>query len=91
MLQRARGRHLCDDCAAAAKAAAQQAASNYPQALQDVINAGVENVTPTSRLRVLETTITAGGGDVSARKAERYRAYLDQALADEVLTPTRSG
>src|SRR4029079_2231363 len=64
-----------------------QAVQEYPQALQNIINAGVDNVVPAGQLRILEQTIRAGGGDVAAQKAERYRAYLNQALVDEVLTP----
>lgn len=86
MVQRARGRKQCDSCAVEAKAALERALTEYDGALAAAIQAGSADGSPVARLRALEQTIAAGGGDTKARKASCYRSYLDHALADEILS-----
>src|SRR3954468_7195919 len=88
LLERARGRRVCEGCADLAKAESSKATSEYGIALQAVIDDRAASAPLVNRLRALEATIAAGGGDISETKTERYRAYLDEALADETLTAT---
>ena len=91
LLQRGRGRRFCDECTAKAEAESGTARAEYPMALQAVIDGGADSPSLVDRLRELERTIAAGGGDVSTTKTERYDAYLRQALADETLSRRRRG
>jgi hypothetical protein len=91
LIQRARGRQQCDSCAAETKAAADRAIADYPSALDAVVAAEGESPEAVDRVRSLETAMAAGGLDSTGRKADFYRAYLDRALADEVLTADEEG
>ena len=86
VLERARGHTLCGSCTVEVKAELDRSLADYEAALTAAIQAGTPDEIEVERLRAVETAIAVNGGDASPRKAAYYRSYLDNALADEVLT-----
>jgi hypothetical protein len=84
--QRLSGAKRCDSCGQKVKSAASTALTEYDSVLNDVLQAGKQAGPAISRLAQLETTITAGGETFEVRKLNAFRWFVDQALADEVLT-----
>ena len=84
--QRVIGRSRCDDCMTTVKSAMTTALADYESSLSAVALSGTTSGPATERLRSLEAAISAGRGDFQQAKATFYRALLDRALADEVLT-----
>lgn len=80
------GATKCEDCERTAAAARDQATAAYEPAVGAVIRAGGASGPEVSHLRQLEDTISAGGGKVADRKLAAWSAFVDSALADEVLT-----
>jgi hypothetical protein len=83
--QRVRGRKRCDDCQAKSEALRRSSIAEYASALQEVTSVG-PSLDSLGRLRSLEASIVASDGDFQMLRDATYKAFLDQALADEILS-----